>query len=322
MKQLAKEIINGRRLGREDDLSIFLTANIDDLCLGADMIRKNLCGDEAELCSIINGRSGRCSEDCKFCAQSCHYVTEAESYAFRRLEEIVKETRKNEEIGIRRFSIVTAGRSLDGEDLKKALNVYAYLHRESNMELCASHGLVTEDVFRQLKAVGVTRYHSNIETSRRYFPHVCTTHTYDDKIANIQRAQRAGLEVCSGGIIGMGEQWEDRIDMAISLAELGIASIPLNILRPIHGTPFEMQPPISNEDILRTVAIFRYINPTAQIRIAAGRDQFGDGGRVLFRSGANAAISGDMLTTIGSTMTDDVTMLLQLGYKLQKGENK
>lgn len=322
MKQLAKEIINGRRLGREDDLSIFLTANIDDLCLGADMIRKNLCGDEAELCSIINGRSGRCSEDCKFCAQSCHYVTEAESYAFRRLEEIVKETRKNEEIGIRRFSIVTAGRSLDGEDLKKALNVYAYLHRESNMELCASHGLVTEDVFRQLKAVGVTRYHSNIETSRRYFPHVCTTHTYDDKIANIQRAQRAGLEVCSGGIIGMGEQWEDRIDMAISLAELGIASIPLNILRPIHGTPFEMQPPISNEDILRTVAIFRYINPTAQIRIAAGRDQVGDGGRVLFRSGANAAISGDMLTTIGSTMTDDVTMLLQLGYKLQKGENK
>lgn len=322
MKQLAKEIINGRRLDREDDLSIFLTANIDDLCLGADIIRKELCGDEAELCSIINGRSGRCSEDCKFCAQSCHYVTEAESYAFRRLEEIVTEARKNEVMGIRRFSIVTAGRSIDGKDLEKALDVYDHLHRESNMELCASHGLVTEDVFRQLKAVGVTRYHSNIETSRRYFSHVCTTHTYDDKIANIQRARKAGLEVCSGGIIGMGEKWEDRIDMAISLAELGIESIPLNILRPIHGTPFETQPPISNEDIRRTVAIFRYINPTAQIRIAAGRGQFSNGGSVLFRAGANAAISGDMLTTVGSTMTDDVTMLLQLGYKLQKGENK
>ena len=322
MRQLAKEIINGRRLDREDDLSIFLTANIDDLCLGADMIRKELCGDDAELCSIINGRSGQCSEDCKFCAQSCHYVTEAESYEFRRLEEIATEARKNEMMGIRRFSIVTAGRSLSGKDLEKALNVYAYLQQESNLALCASHGLVTEDVFRQLKAVGVTRYHSNIETSRRYFPRVCTTHTYDDKIANIQRAQKAGLEVCSGCIIGMGEQWEDRIDMAISLAELGIESIPLNILRPIRGTPFEMQPPISNGDILRTIAIFRYINPIAQIRIAAGRGQFSNGGSVLFKSGANAAISGDMLTTVGSTMTDDVTMFLQLGYKLQKGENK
>ena len=322
MKQLAKEIINGRRIGCEDDLSILLTENIDSLCLGADMIRKELCGDNAELCSIINARSGRCSEDCKFCAQSSHYTTQTESYAFLQSENVVTEARRNETVGIQRFSIVTAGRCLDGDDLKKALKVYNHLQRECDIKLCASCGLVTEDVFRQLKSVGVTRYHSNIETSRRYFPYICTTHTFDDKIANIRRAQKAGLEVCSGGIIGMGEEWEDRIDMAITLAENGIESIPLNILRPIQGTPFEMRSPISHEDILRTVAIFRYINPTATIRIAAGRDRFSDGGAVLFKSGANAAISGDMLTTTGSCMTDDVTMFLQLGYTLHRGEHK
>lgn len=320
MKRLAKEIIDGRRLGREDKLSIFLTADIDELCLGADMIRKELCGDEAELCGIINGRSGRCSEDCKFCAQSCHYDANAEVYTSLPLEKIIETAVKNERDGIGRFSIVTAGRSIEGEELKQMLAVYAYLRHESSMKLCASHGLLTAETFRMLKDAGVERYHSNIETSRRYFPVICTTHTYDDKIANIKRAQTAGLDVCSGCIIGMGEQWADRIDMAVSLAELGIRSIPLNILLPIKGTPLENQLPISKEDILRTIAIFRYINPNAQIRIAAGRGRFEDGGSVLFKSGANAAISGDMLTTIGTMVTDDIAMLLQLGYKPQKGE--
>ena len=166
-----------------------------------------------------------------------------------------------------------------------------------------------------MKEAGVNRYHSNLETSRRYFPFICTSHTYDDKIANIRRAQKAGLDVCSGGIIGMGETWEDRIDMAISLAELGVYSIPLNVLRPISGTPFEHLPPISNKDILRTVAIFRYINPTAWIRMAAGRGQFADGGARLFQSGANAAITGDMLTTTGTSISSDVRMFKQLGYE-------
>ena len=167
-----------------------------------------------------------------------------------------------------------------------------------------------------MKAAGVERCHCNIETSRRYFPEVCTTHTYDDKIDNIRRAQEAGLDVCSGGIIGMGENWEDRIDMAVSLAELGIGSIPINVLRPIPGTPFEGMTAMSDEEVLRTVAIFRYINPTAWIRMAAGRGQFTEGGRELFESGANAAITGDMLTTTGTSMADDIEMFKKLGYEL------
>ena len=165
-----------------------------------------------------------------------------------------------------------------------------------------------------MKEAGVERCHANLETSRRYFPQMCTTHTYEDKVTNIQRARAAGLEVCSGGILGMGESWEDRLDLAVSLAELEISSIPLNLLRPIPGTPYEGMEPISNEDVLRTVAFFRYINPTAWIRMAAGRGQFLDGGAELFRSGANAAITGDMLTTTGTSMAGDRAMMLGLGY--------
>ena len=167
-----------------------------------------------------------------------------------------------------------------------------------------------------MKAAGGDRCHINLETSRRYFPHICTTHTYQDKVDNIRRAQAAGLEVCSGGILGMGETWEDRIDMALDLAALGIGSIPLNILRPIPGTPFGDLEPIPNEEVLRAVAIFRYLNPTAWIRMAAGRGQFSGGGAELFRSGANAAITGDMLTTTGTSMAGDTAMLLALGYQL------
>lgn len=314
--QLADEIIAGRRLGREDDLSLLLSAEIDDLCTGANTIRNILCGNKADLCTIINGRSGSCSENCKFCAQSSHYNTNIEEYPFLDIEEIMADARRNEAAGIHRYSIVTAGRSMKGKDFEKALAAYRHLHENSNMKLCASHGFQTTDDFQKLKDAGVVRYHCNLETSRRYFPSICTSHTYEQKIENIRRAQKVGLEVCSGGIIGMGESWDDRIDMAISLSELGIESIPLNILRPIPGTPFEHLDPVSAEDVLRTIAIFRYINPTAWVRIAAGRGQFPDGGSKLFLSGANSAITGDMLTTTGTNIISDVEMFKELGYKL------
>lgn len=316
MQKLAEEIIAGRRLGRGDDLSILLRADLKELGAGADRIRRVLCGDRADLCAIVNGRSGRCGEDCKFCAQSCRYHTGAESYPFLDQEEILDQCRRSEEGGVHRFSIVTAGRGLKGADLEQALAAYERLSRESGVKLCASHGLQTQAEFQRLREAGVERYHANLETSRRYFQQVCTTHTYEDKIENIRRARAAGLEVCSGGIIGMGEDWEDRLDLALSLAELEISSIPLNVLRPIPGTPFGEVEPISNGDVLRTVAIFRYINPTAWIRMAAGRGQFADGGAELFSSGANAAITGDMLTTTGTGVAGDRAMLARLGYHI------
>lgn len=316
LSKLTDEIISGRRLGRNDNMDILLNADLEQLCEGADRIRRTLCGTSADLCTIVNGLSGRCGEDCKFCAQSCHYSTDAEEYPFLSTEKIMEEGMRNESLGIDRYSIVTAGRSLKGDDLEKALIAYEKLHCETELKLCASHGLQTVEEFKRMKEAGVERCHCNIETSRGYFPKVCTTHTYDDKIENIKKAQAAGLDVCSGGIIGMGESWKDRIDMALSLAELGIGSIPLNILRPIPGTPFENIEAISNEDVRRTVAIFRYINPEAQIRMAAGRGQFADGGACLFRGGANAAITGDMLTTTGTGIASDIEMFKKLGYEV------
>ena len=316
LKQLAQEIIEGKRLTREDDLNFLLTADLDELCEGADMIRKALCGNRSDLCGIVNGKCGHCSEDCKFCAQSGHNHAKLESYPFVKYDEILDAFNYNKVRGIKRFSIVTSGRGLHGEDFEEALEDYRKLIKEGGMKVCASHGLQTVEEFKRIRETGVDLVHANLETSRRYFPYVCSTHTYQDELDNVARARKAGLEVCSGGIIGMGETWEDRLDLALSLSELEVYSIPINILQPIPGTPFGNTAPISNEDILRTVAVFRYINPASLIRMAAGRGRFADGGRKLFQSGANAAVTGDMLTTTGTSIIGDVTMFKELGYEL------
>ncbi len=313
---LADKIINGFRINRTFNTDFLITANLMDLCRNADRIRSELCGNHADLCSIINGKSGRCSEDCKFCAQSVHHCTSIDSYDFLNENKIINECNYNESKGVHRFSIVTAGRTLSESDFSKALSVYRKMN-DGKIKLCASHGLLTDKQFKQLRESGVSRYHCNIETSERFFPQICTTHTYADKIACIRRAKKNGLNVCSGGIIGMGETWSDRIDMALSLAELEIQSIPINFLIPIKNTPLENAERLTENDILRTVAIFRFINPTADIRIAAGRSLMENSGEKLFRAGANAAITGDMLTTTGSTIESDVKMLAEIGFILK-----
>lgn len=310
--KLADEIIQGRRLDRKDDTTILLEADLEELLEGADKIRQALCGNHVDLCSIINGRSGRCSEDCKFCAQSGHHCTGIEEYSFLDTDTIVKDAKKHKEKGVHWYSVVTAGRTL-GKDFAKAVEAYRAIHEACpDMQLCASHGLLSRKEFEELKRAGVTRYHENIETSERNFPNICTTHTYEDKIKEIKLAKEAGLCVCSGGIIGMGETWQDRLDMAFSLAELEIDSIPINILSPIPGTPYEKMEEISEEDVFRTLAVFRYINPTAYVRMAAGRNRFADGGRKLFSSGVNATITGDMLTTVGNTIDEDIAMFKEM----------
>lgn len=318
MRNLAKEIIAGRRLKREEDFSFFLTADENELLEGASMIREALCGNKIDLCTIINGRSGRCSENCKFCAQSVHNHTGIKEYEFLAPDIILEDCKRNEANGVHRYSIVTAGRSLTGKDFDKAIESYKKMREECNIKLCASHGLLNEYEFIRLREAGVSMYHTNIETSKRNFPNVCTTHTYEDKIHEIKLAKNVGLKVCSGGIIGMGETWEDRIDMAISLSELQIESIPINALMPIKGTYYESLEPLSEGDILRTIAIFRYINPTAYIRMAAGRNYFKDGGAKIFLSGANATITGDMLTTVGNNTAQDKKMLINLGFDISK----
>lgn len=309
LKKLADDIINGKRLTRKDDLSFFIDCELDALLEGADKIREYFCGDKVDLCTIINGRSGRCGEDCKYCAQSAHNHTNCEVYDFLPKEKILAEALANEKEGVDRFAIVTAGRSLSGEDFEKAIDAYETMHKECKLDLCASLGFLTKEQFHRLHEAGVTSYHDNIETSRRNFPNICTTHTYDEKIATIKAAQEEGFCVCSGGIIGMGETWEDRLDMAVSLAELGIMSIPINALMPIPGTPLENLEQLSENDILRTIAFFRYINPEANVRLAAGRALITNDGEAAFSGGASATITGNMLTTSGSTIESDKKLL-------------
>jgi len=314
MQTLAAEIIQGRRLTRLDDLTPLLQAGLEDLCAGADQIRKALRGAGYELCTIINARSGRCGEDCTFCAQSCHHQTQAQEYPFLEVEEIVRQGKRDEAAGVQRYSLVTAGRAVTGPELDQALAAYRRLREETGLGLCASFGFQSVEDFRRLKEAGVSRYHANLETSRRNFPNICTTHSYQDKIDNIRRAKQAGLQICSGGIVGLGETWEDRLELALDLAELEVDSIPLNLLTPIPGTPLEGTPPLSVEEVRRIVAVFRYINPTAWIRMAAGRGRFADGGAILFRSGANSAITGDMLTTTGTNIAQDLDLMKQGGF--------
>lgn len=315
-KSLAQEIIAGRRLTREDDLNAFITCDLKELCEGADQIREKLCGKRVDLCTIINARSGRCPENCRYCAQSAHNHTNCEVYDFLDEDTIVKEAKANEAEGVDRFALVTAGRALTGEEFEKALRTYMRLQKETGLGLCASMGFLSREQFKALKAAGVTRIHNNLETSRRNFPNICTTHTYEMKEATIKMAQEEGLSVCSGGIIGMGETWEDRIDMAISLFEMGVKSIPINVLTPIPGSPLEHERPLTEDEILRTIAIFRYINPEAQVRLAAGRITTTNNGEIAFNSGASATITGNMLTTCGATIKGDREMLKAMGREI------
>jgi len=318
INKLAEEIINGRRITREDDLNIFLECDLDELCHGADEIRKHYVGDKVDLCSIINGRSGRCPEDCKYCAQSAHHNTECEVYDFLPEDKIVEACRMNESEHVDRFSIVTAGRALTGEEFDKAIHAYETMKEECRgIDLCASMGFLSREQLHRLHEAGVSSYHHNIETSRRNFPNICTTHTFDQKMETLKMVKEEGMWVCSGGIIGMGESWEDRLDMAVCLAEAGADSIPINALMPIKGTPLENQEPLTENEILRTIAIFRFINPEADIRLAAGRALMSNDGEKAFKSGASATITGNMLTTVAcATIRSDRQMLIEMGREV------
>lgn len=317
LNEVTETILNGGKITKLEALNI-IKCSVSDLCLGADKIRQKFCSNKVDLCSIISGKGGNCSENCKFCAQSRYHSTGVKCYSFLNEDIILEDCKKHRDSGINRYSIVTAGKNLVGADFKKAISIYDKIHRQlKNISLCASFGLLKYEQFKELKKSGVIRYHCNIETSENYFKNICTTHSFQDKIDTIHSAKRAGLEICSGGIIGMGETMVDRIDMAFTLAELGVDSIPINVLNPIKDTPFENTKPLSEDEILKTIAIFRYINPKADIRMAAGRNRLKNNGIGAFKSGTNATITGDFLTTIGSTIKMDKDMFVKNGFYIR-----
>lgn len=314
--ELKQKVMNGGEITREEAISL-ADAPIYELCAAADEIRERFCGNVFDMCTIINGKSGRCSENCKYCAQSAHYNTLCEEYPLLSTEKLIEGALYNYERGVLRYSIVCSGKRLSVSEVDSLCESIRAIKKACPIKICISAGLLDEASFRKLKDAGVDRVHNNLESSRRFFPEVCTTHSFDDKIAAINAAKSAGLEVCSGGILGLGEMFEDRIDMVLEARKLGVKSIPVNILNPIPNTPFEKNPVLSEEEAARTVAVFRFLIPDGQIRLAGGRGLLSDMGKSLFRSGANAAISGDMLTTRGISIDNDMKMCDELGYRVE-----
>ncbi|MBD5089903.1 MAG: biotin synthase BioB [Clostridiales bacterium] len=317
VSELKEKILAGYQINQKEAMELFKEP-LEELQEAADELRKYFCGNRFDMCTIVNGKCGKCSEDCKYCAQSAHYHTNLEeSYPLLSTEDMLQGAIQNKERGVLRYSIVTSGRKLSDEEVTKVCESIREIRKKTGIEVCVSFGLLGEEQFRRIKEAGASRVHCNLETSKRYFPQVCTTHTYEEKIETLKAAKRAGLSVCSGGIIGLGETMEDRVDMVLTARELGVKSIPVNLLNPIPGTPYEKNPIVSNEELCRIVAIFRFIIPDGDIRLAGGRGIVGDKGEQCFKSGANAAISGDMLTTAGITVETDMELLEKLGYKVE-----
>jgi biotin synthase len=318
LKELKDKVIAGHRITKEDALILADSKNKEVLYEVANDIREKLMGDVFDLCSIINAKSGKCSENCKWCAQSSHFKTQVNTYDLVDKKTAVDLAHQNAEYGVNRYSFVTSGKAVSNKDLDTLCEYIEEVDKSEDIKVCASMGLLDEARLKKLQASGVLRYHCNIETSPRNFKNLCTTHTLEDKIKTIKTCQDLGLEVCSGGIIGMGETMEDRIDMAIMLRDLGIKSIPINILNPIPGTPLEDSAKLTNEDILTTIALFRIINPTAWLRFAGGRLLIADIQEKAMKTGVNAAITGDLLTTTGATVLEDIKRIKDTGFTILK----
>lgn len=320
IKELADRVIAiGEGVTKEEALKLMEVSDLNALCNEADRICKAFHSNRFDSCSIVNARSGMCGEDCKWCAQTRHHDTGCVTYNFLEEEQTLGAARLNEEVGIRRFSLVTSGRAVSDKDLDNFIAIIKRLKGETNLRICVSMGLLTEEQLRRLKEAGVERYHCNMETSERMWPLLVTTHSQKDKRVTIESARKVGMEVCSGGIIGMGETEEDRIDFALMLREMGVDSVPMNILNPIKGTPLEGTPLLPEEDIVRCAAVWRFILPKQVIRFAGGRNRLSkENMERIFTGGINGAIMGDMLTTVGNTVKEDLDMLRKLNLEISK----
>lgn len=270
------------------------------------------------LCAIVNAKSGKCSENCRWCSQSASWSCGSPEYPLIDAEAAIKSARAAYEGGATRFSLVMSGRKLSAREVRETAALVRRLREAFPMEVCISAGLLTENEFLTLKAAGAARCHCNLEAAPSFFPEVCTSHTFDAKVKTLEAARRAGLQICSGGIIGMGEDRAARIELALALRRLRVPSIPLNILEPIPGTPLGTMPRLAEDEIVRTAALWRLLNPKAELRFAGGRRRLSDAClRACFRAGVNAAIAGDMLTTPGADREHELKLVREAGYALE-----
>ncbi|MFC1676216.1 biotin synthase BioB [Planctomycetota bacterium] len=294
----------------EYNAETLLKMPLEQLISMANHTRNRHIGDKLELCSIINAKSGLCGEDCKFCAQSAKHGCNVPVYPLKDAKEIVKAAIQAQNIGAKRFGIVTSGNKLTDKDVKTIAKAITQIKKHTSLIVCGSLGALEPQQLKLLAQAGLARYHHNIETSRRFYPQIVSTHSFDDRITTIKAAKQFGLELCSGGIIGMGETWLDRIDMAITLKELNVDSVPINILVPIEGTAIKVDKPISPEDVIKTLAIFRIILKDKTIKIAAGRESVLKETQLkAFLAGANGMIIGGYLTVKGNELKSDYKLI-------------
>lgn len=317
LKILTDKVINGEQL---TDNEIYSLLNINDLNAlydAAEHITRATCPLKFDSCSIANVKSGRCSEDCKWCAQSGHYSTGCQTYEIIDTDECLTIAKENADKGIKRFSLVASGRAVRGKTLDNICSLYKQIKEQTGIFTCASLGLIDAKSLKQLWDAGVRRYHCNLESAPSHFATLCTTHTIEDKIATINTARELGFEICSGGIIGMGETARQRVEFALTLRRVRPDSIPVNILCPIAGTPLADMPPLSDDEILTTLAIMRFAHPGVEIRFAGGRSRLSRETQLrAMRIAVNGGVMGDLLTTIGSTVADDKQLIKDSGYEL------
>ena len=316
---LGRRVLAGGHVTRDEALPLFQLethADIFDLIAWANRIREHFKGNKIHLCSIVNAKAGACSENCSFCAQSAAYQTDSPRYGFvdpEPVQEAADEANRN---GVTAVGLVAAWKGLkEGPMLDEVCDRIRDLAKSGKTRPDASLGIIkSQAVADRLKEAGLECYGHNLESSQRFFPKHCTTHTYEDRIETIRYLKNAGIKICSGGIIGMGETREDRCDLAFALKDLGANVVPINILNPIKGTPFEKNPPLPPMEILKTIACFRFILPRQEIMIAGGRTvNLRDLQSMVFAAGASALMVGNYLTTLNQPVEKDLQMLKDLG---------
>ncbi len=311
-------VTNGNPLTYEQALALSRASKpeLPDLFAAAARIRRNCRGDRIDICSIINAKSGACPEDCSYCAQSVHHSTGVPVYPLISVERMTEAAVSAKSNGARRFCIVTSGRGIDTRNDLEAIAQGVSRVKEAGLSPCATLGTLTRDQLARLKDAGLDRYHHNIETSRDYFPAICTTHSFEERLEVLQHARSVGLSACSGGILGMGEGMEDRIKMAFTLRELDVDSVPVNFLMPIMGTPLEHASNLHPLEALHAIALFRFILPEKEIRVCGGRGTaLGQLHPLIFLAGADGFMIGNYLTTSGLNPQDDLKMLADLGLQ-------